>query len=111
MGYDAAGHLISLVKRLNDSTNLEEKIAENTYNELGQLQQKKIGVAASGQLDTLTYTYNIKGWLAGINKAFVNSTGTDNWFGEEISYDDGFDSSQYNGNIAGIKWKTRSNGI
>ncbi|OMP74478.1 hypothetical protein BW716_35155, partial [[Flexibacter] sp. ATCC 35208] len=27
MGYDAAGHLISLVKRLNDSTNLEEKIA------------------------------------------------------------------------------------
>jgi RHS repeat-associated protein len=111
MGYDAAGHLISLVKRLNDSTNLEEKIAENTYNELGQLQQKKIGVTASGQLDTLTYTYNIKGWLAGINKAFVNSTGTENWFGEEISYDDGFDSSQYNGNIAGIKWKTRSNGI
>jgi len=66
MGYDAAGHLISLVKRLNDSTNLEEKIAENTYNELGQLLQRKIGVAASGQLDTLTYTYNIKGWLAGI---------------------------------------------
>ncbi|WP_147320134.1 DUF6443 domain-containing protein [Chitinophaga silvisoli] len=112
MKYDYAGHLINTVKRLNDSTKLDNTLFVNTYNELGQLQRKRLGVTGTEkQLDSLSYSYNIRGWLQGINKAFVNSTSTGNWFGEEINFDNGFDVNQYDGNIAGTKWKSRSNGI
>lgn len=60
---------------------------------------------------TVKNQYNIQGWIEGINKAYVNSTGTTNWFGEEVAYDNGYTANQINGNIAGVKWKTISNGI
>ncbi|MEV4883276.1 RHS repeat-associated core domain-containing protein, partial [Chitinophaga ginsengisegetis] len=62
--------------------------------------------------ETLNYDYNIRGWLKGINKDFIPAAGSiTNWFGQELSYDYGFTASQFNGNIAGAKWKSRSNGI
>jgi len=113
MAYDAAGRLSAIKKRLNDVSGDDKTIVANTYNELGQLRQKRLGVTgATTQLDSLTYNYNIRGWLQGINKAFVNAAGsTTNWFGEELSYDAGFIRKQYNGNIAGAKWKSGSDGI
>jgi RHS repeat-associated protein len=110
MSYDHGGRLLSVRKRLNDNVSQEKIIASNSYDELGQLRLKRLGVTSSGSLiDTLNYTYNIRGWLQGINKNFVNSgNSTSNWFGQELSYDYGFDSSQYNGNISGVKWKTRA---
>ncbi|GAA3913113.1 hypothetical protein GCM10022209_01850 [Chitinophaga oryziterrae] len=113
MSYDHAGRLLSTTKRLNGDSTQEKIIAANSYNELGELKQKRLGVLKSGgQLDTLSYTYNVRGWLSGINKSFVNTTGSnDNWFGEELSYDYGFSIPQYNGNISGAKWKSRSDGI
>jgi RHS repeat-associated protein len=110
--YDAAGRLLSVTKRLNDVTNQDQTISANTYDELGQLQRKRLNVTgASTQLDTITYTYNIRGWLQGINKAYVNTTGTTNYFGEELSYDYGFTQNQYNGNIAGVKWRGSNDGV
>jgi RHS repeat-associated protein len=97
-------------KRLNDDVSQEKLIASNIYDELGQLRLKHLGVTSSGGvIDSLNYTYNVRGWLQGINKNFVNNgLSTSNWFGQELSYDYGFDSVQYNGNIAGVKWKTRA---
>lgn len=111
--YDAGGRLISIKKRLNDNTALERTIAAYTYDELGELKQRRLGVtSASTQLDSLTYEYNIHGWLKSINKAFVNTVNsTTNWFGQELSYDYGFVTNQVNGNIAGAKWKSQSDGI
>ncbi|UPK72824.1 DUF6443 domain-containing protein [Chitinophaga filiformis] len=110
MSYDQGGRLISIRKRLNDNISQERLIAANSYDELGQLKLKRLGVTSSGSvLDSLNYTYNIRGWMKGINKNFVNSgNSASNWFGQELSYDYGFDSSQYNGNISGVKWKTRA---
>ncbi|ACU62082.1 DUF6443 domain-containing protein [Chitinophaga pinensis] len=110
MTYDHGGRLLTVRKRLNDDVNQEKLIASNSYDELGQLRLKRLGVTSSGSMiDSLNYTYNIRGWLQGINKNFVNSgTSTSNWFGQELSYDYGFDSAQYNGNISGVKWKTRA---
>jgi RHS repeat-associated protein len=110
MTYDHSGRLLTLKKRLNDNVSQEKTIVSNSYNELGQLRLKKLGMNSSGALlDTLNYTYNIRGWMQGINKAFVNSaSNTTNWFGQELSYDYGFDSAQYVGNISGVRWKTRS---
>ncbi|UPK67371.1 DUF6443 domain-containing protein [Chitinophaga filiformis] len=108
--YDHGGRLLTVRKRLNDDVSQERLIAANNYDELGQLKLKRLGVNSSGGvIDSLSYAYNIRGWLQGINKNFVNSgTSTSNWFGQELSYDYGFDSSQYNGNISGVKWKTRA---
>ena len=109
--YDAGGRLLSVKKRLNDNIGLEKTIEENTYDELSQLKTKRLGVNGSSQLETLNYDYNIRGWLKGINKSFVNTAGsTSNWFGQELSYDYGFSTNQFNGNIAGIKWKSGSDG-
>lgn len=110
--FDHAGRLTNIVKRLNDISGQDRTIVANSYNEMGQLQRKRLNITGTAtQLDTLTYTYNIRGWLQGINKAYVNATGSTNWFGEEIDYDYGFSTNQYNGNVAGIKWKSGSNNI
>ncbi|NLU92203.1 RHS repeat-associated core domain-containing protein [Chitinophaga sp. Ak27] len=111
--YDAAGRLTSVKKRLNDaSSTLDKTIAVNTYDELGQLKTKRLGIVGSSQLETLTYDYNIRGWLTGINKAYANTAGSAaNWFGQTLAYDSGFTALQYNGNIAGSTWKSKSDGI
>ncbi|HEU4554192.1 MAG TPA: DUF6443 domain-containing protein [Chitinophaga sp.] len=110
--YDAAGRLKTIKKQLNDAGTVKT-IAENTYDELGQLKTKRLGVTSTtSQLETLNYEYNLRGWLKSINKGFVSTAGsTGNWFGQDLSYDYGYTTNQYNGNIAGIKWKSRSNGI
>ncbi|PWW30650.1 DUF6443 domain-containing protein [Chryseobacterium sp. AG844] len=43
----------------------EQILTENSYNELSQLNNKKVG----NNLQSIDYTYNIRGWLTGINKA------------------------------------------
>jgi RHS repeat-associated protein len=113
MAYDAIGRLVNIKKRLNDITGQDKTIVANTYDELGQLKQKRLGVTGtSTQLDSINYTYNIRGWLQGINKDLVNTAGsTISWFGQEINYDYGFTANQYNGNISGTKWKSKSDGI
>jgi len=107
IAYDAAGRVKTVKKRLNDNASWERTIADNSYDELGQLKTKRLGVKnASDQWEMLNYDYNIRGWLTGINKDFLATSPTNNRFGQELSYDYGFTTKQYNGNITGIKWKS-----
>jgi len=97
--YDHVGRLETLIKNfdgLGDKT-----IAAHTYNELGQLNKKTIG----NGIETQNFSYNIRGWLLGINKDHVNNSTPTNFFGETIAYDYGFIGTQLNGNKAGIKWR------
>jgi hypothetical protein len=107
MNYDHAGRLLQVSKSLNGGT--AKIIATNTYDALGQLSSKELGQGINGILD---YTYNIRGWLKGINKAYATSS-TDNTrkFGMELNYDWGFGTNQCNGNIAGTKWKSAGDGV
>lgn len=111
--YDATGKLRSVKKRVNDNASLDRIIAENNYDELGQLKDKRLGVSgATTQIEKLTHEYNIRGWLKSINKPFAVTAGsTTNWFGMELSYDYGFQTNQFNGNIAGVRWKSKGDGI
>ncbi|SEL69302.1 RHS repeat-associated core domain-containing protein [Chitinophaga rupis] len=110
--YDAAGRVDSISKRLNDLDALKRTISLTAYDSIGQLKSKRLGVIGSGQLETLNYDYNIRGWLKGINKTYVNAAGTaTNWFGQEYCYDYGFSTNQFNSNIAGVKWKSKSDSI
>lgn len=110
--YDAAGRLVETSTQLNDLTTTKRIISANAFDEIGNLRTKKIGVLSGVPKETLTYDYNINGSLKGINKTFVNTTGSvSNWFGEELAYDYGFNTSQFNGDISGVKWKSRGDGI
>ncbi len=94
-------------------------IAKNTYDELGQLTSKNVGgtdATGNSGLQTVDYTYNIRGWLKGIND--VSNLGTD-LFAFRINYNSldnlgDFDTQGtplYNGNIAATYWKTASDDV
>lgn len=112
MLYDQAGRLTKLWKQLNNS-GTDKLILENSYDEIGQLKSKNIGVkpgTSSTPLESLAYEYNIRGWMKSINKDYVNASSNTNFFGQSLSYDYGFTASQYNGNISGLQWRSKGDG-
>ncbi|MBC9933547.1 RHS repeat-associated core domain-containing protein [Chitinophaga qingshengii] len=107
MEYDAAGRVLTVKKRINDDSSNEQIIARNEYNELGQLKTKSLGIkAGSDPIELLSYEYNVRGWLKSINKDYLNNpNNSPSHFGQELNYDQGFKEPQFNGNIAGIRWR------
>ncbi len=113
--YDHMGRLTQQTQKINNQDT--EQIAANQYDELGQLTSKKVGGIASspvgggavgvGGLQTVDYTYNIRGWLKGIND--VNNLGND-LFAFGIGYNQGT-NPLYNGNISKTSWKTANDNI
>jgi RHS repeat-associated protein len=92
-------------------------VQRQLYNDMGQLWVKGVGSnarysdyhAVAEQL----YQYNIRGWLTGINKDWLNNVGVDDrlFFAMELGYDkDGllapYTQKQYNGNISGTVWSS-----
>lgn len=127
--YDHAGRVTQVRKTLNDDASTRRIIAYNEYDRLGRLQRKKLGqktdaynqpVAIStpagdvaNWLEMQDYAYNIRGWLKGINwNGYNDGAGaktqaiSDRWFAMDLSYDWGYAQNQYNGNIAGMRWRT-----
>ncbi|HVI48697.1 MAG TPA: DUF6443 domain-containing protein [Chitinophaga sp.] len=106
MGYDDAGRLVSVKKRLNDNAATERTVATSDYDELGQVRTKALGLQTGGAaIEQLSFEYNIRGWLKSINKDYLNNGNNVSHFGQEMSYDYGFTSNVFNGNTAGIRWK------
>ncbi len=94
----------------NNSSNTET-IVSNSYDEIGQLERKIVGNA----LQTVDYTYNVRGWLTAINNtADLTKTGQpEDLFAFAVNYKNpqnfGTDENPealYNGNIAQTLWKT-----
>lgn len=109
--YDHAGRLKTLIKNIDNTG--DKTLSSLTYNELGQTSSKIIGSNINGTNgETKNFSFNIQGMLTGINKDYVNTANaTGSWFGEILSYDFGFGTAQYNGNIAGVQWKGGSDGV
>ena len=98
-------------------TNPEEILVQNDYNELSQLRNKKVGgTVIASPLQSIDYTYNIRGWMTKINDPLA--LGSD-LFGYKINYNqvegletpDALDATlkvkpKFNGNIAEVSWKT-----
>ena len=86
-------------------------IADNAYNEMGQLLNKKLHLSTShsNYLQKLDYFYNIRGWLNSINKPYDDAQNYDesDLFNFELHYNtvNIATSPQYNGNIAEQVWK------
>src|SRR6185436_2643300 len=90
--YDDLFRILSIEKKtshsqLNSGTmsSYWKTVVQNQYNSLGQLRKKKLGGAP---LDSLTYEYNIRGWMLGANRSYIRDTlSTANWFGFDLGYD------------------------
>ncbi|WP_299221341.1 DUF6443 domain-containing protein [uncultured Aquimarina sp.] len=102
--YDHMGRLVTQKQQINNFA--EELIAHNVYDDLGQLESKKVGNAEQAPLQTVDYKYNVRGWLTDIND--VNTIG-DDLFTFKINYDNptiAGSKALYNGNISETHWKT-----
>src|SRR5690606_31677878 len=82
--YTDQGRLLTQTNQINGGT--KQLIAKNDYDELGQLISKKVGgtdITGATGLQTVDYTYNVRGWLKQINDPA--SLGTD-LFGFKLNY-------------------------
>lgn len=111
--YDGQNRMVKHYHQVD--ANPEELLANNEYNELGQLKNKKVGGLATAAipLQTVDYQYNIRGWMTQINDPA--NLGND-LFGFEIKYqnpDTGKSSpiAKYNGNISQTTWATKNDEI
>ncbi|MDR0793596.1 MAG: DUF6443 domain-containing protein [Chitinophagaceae bacterium] len=156
--YDDLGRVVKTEKK-QSSTKVNggamtayATIATMQYDALGQLKKKildpsYVGGANEG-LENLNYDYNIRGWLLGVNRAYVKDAGSTNtsnsplgagisgesftdvgasaysygtnFFGFDLGYDktnnnlinnQSYAAKQLNGNIAGMMWKSNTDGV
>jgi hypothetical protein len=111
--YDPAGRLLKTWHQVDQQSPV--LLAYNTYNELGQLIDKKLHSSTSNASDTrqsADYRYNIRGWLTSMNNSSlaiqsgINDDSGD-LFGYELGYNQDLgigNEPLFNGNISGIKW-------
>ncbi|PRA95090.1 sugar-binding protein [Chryseobacterium sp. MYb7] len=102
--YDNQNRL--LVHKHQVDSNPVEILVQNTYNELSQITNKKVGgTDTANPLQSIDYQYNIRGWLTKINDP---ATLNGKLFGYQIKYTNpvysDISSGRYNGNIAEIDW-------
>jgi len=114
--YDLLGRLTDLSKNFNST--FFKDLASYAYDEYGRLTTKTLapGYTGSGNtyMEQQTYSYNIRGWLTGINKGYALDQNTyDQWnsfFGISLGYDNGdnqFDAHRYDGTLTGVIWKSQ----
>ncbi len=108
--YDHIGRLLTIQQQLTHEPQLIT-IAENSYNELGELVNKKVGQDTQGNpIQQMDYCYNIRGWLTQINNPDISTLPSDKQFSLKLHYNnplDGLNSAaQYNGNISALEWRT-----
>ncbi len=104
--YDHAGRLTKTVQTVTKgSATKTETLAEQQYNELGQLKTKKM---ANG-VQQMVHSYNIRGWLKSINNISTTPTNTKQ-FALSLQYEsNGIGAQpQYNGNISAMQWRMPS---
>ena len=113
--YSAQDRLLTHTHQINLGT--IQLLAANTYTEMGQLLSKNVGgttINGSSGLQKVDYTYNIRGWLTGINNTRDlqdNENAQPDLFAFKINYNT-LDNNQadvkklYNGNIAETRWRT-----
>ncbi|KAA0125968.1 RHS repeat-associated core domain-containing protein [Chryseobacterium sp. SN22] len=116
--YDSQNRLLQHYHKVDDQT--EVLLAENIYNELSQVSNKKVG----NNLQSIDYSYNIRGWMTGINRDQMQIPDLGGkLFSYKIKYNEkeGISSpdltqfpgkevkAKYNGNIAEVDWRSVEN--
>jgi len=125
--YDDLGRVVRTDKKIqhtnvdgNALPSVYTTVNSNEYDALGQLKKKTVGSKKNPAthiyytprqpLQEQAYQYNIRGWLLNVNKGYMSSANTNQYFAMELGYDKnaslGTFTAQYNGNISGMLWKS-----
>src|SRR5690606_4087069 len=115
--YTPQGRLLKHNHKINNEAT--EMLSHIMYDPLGQPDRKRVGNNLSAPLQTVNYSYNIRGWMTDINN--IESLGND-LFAFRISYDNivhpesggmpvQFYLPLYNGNIAETYWRTSTDEV
>jgi RHS repeat-associated protein len=134
LGYDDLWRLVKTEKKMANSLVNGGAMpaaftvtAQLKYDALGRLDKKELAPATGGMsaappngaaLETLDFDYNIRGWLLGVNRDYINETNNNNYFGYELAYDkanniipgQNYAAPQYNGNVSGSTWRAKGDG-
>ena len=96
--YDHAGRLEKVEQQIaGDTANGNVVLAQNDYNELGELMLKKLHSAKETNfVQDIDYRYDVRGWLNSINDPANPSASK--LYGQQLSY-------LANGNIQNMSWK------
>ncbi len=116
--FDTQGRLKKHTQKTNYNSNVEV-LSFNKYNEVGQLLNKKVGGNVNSYHQKVDYSYNIRGWLTGINNVDDLHDGNEpeDLFAFKINYNqvdnslNGNIKKLYNGNIAETSWRSASDGV
>ena len=101
-------------------------ISTTQYDALGHVKVKNFGTQSGSTtpIESLTYDYNIRGWLLGANRDYAKTvSSTSNYFGFDLGYDNAniapsnggtalgaYGNARFDGNLAGTVWKTAGDG-
>jgi RHS repeat-associated protein len=101
---DHAGRVLRVYRQIND--NDEQLIAAYSYNELGQVISRQLHETPDGgYLQTVDYSYTIRGWLERINNPDAPG---DDFFAQQIFYNGNLDVPEHkpmwNGSITASTW-------
>ena len=96
--YDHAGRLEKVEQEIaNDSHNGRVVLAQNDYNDLGQLMLKKLHMDNdTSYVQDINYLYDVRGWLKSINN-FTDATFR-KLYAQDLAYN-------ANGNVNTMNWK------
>jgi RHS repeat-associated protein len=111
--YSAQDRLLTHTHQVNGGA--VQFLASNTYDDLGQLESKNVGDIGGNARQKVDFSYNIRGWLTGINNIENLQQDSDpkDLFAFKINYDKvegdaNYATKLYNGNIAETAWLTGS---
>lgn len=106
--YDHMGRKLKTwqaIRNAGQSTNRRTLLAQLSYNEIGQLMNKKLhSIDSTTFKQSIDYRYNERGWLSSIGDP-DNITAM-SVFGMKLDYNTGT-NKQFNGNIGGTSWQTK----
>jgi RHS repeat-associated protein len=119
--YSDQNRLLTHIHQIG-TAGVPQLLASNNYNEFGQLISKQVGgtdVVNYVGLQKVDYSYNIRGWLTGINDVMNLTQGSDprDLFAYRIRYTavenslSGTVKPLYNGNIAEVSWRTTTDDV
>ncbi|RXK85896.1 DUF6443 domain-containing protein [Filimonas effusa] len=114
--YNLTGKITGTYKSYGGSN--YKQLSVLSYDNFGRLSSKQFAPGYTDnegrQLETLNYSYNIHGWLTGINKDYYFATDDsrqwEHYFGLYLGYDNrdnAFNKKRFDGAIAGIGWKSQ----
>jgi RHS repeat-associated protein len=122
--FDHGGRLLNVKHAITTgaATSADVITIQNTYNEVGQLVDKRLHSSDNGTTfqQSVDYRYNIRGWMTRINNADVSSIASsdgdavNDYFGMELGYNNSLGgptaTTQYNGNISAVRWSKGNGG-